>query len=511
MKKILIGIGVLGLVVVAGVFFWARSILATDTVRTALAGQISAAIGQPVSIDGIGVSLYPRVTVDLTNVSVGDSAQIQIQSLHIGTALGALLSRRVEHGVLRLDGARIELPLLPLALGTDPAPEGAPPGDTPFEIVSIDEVQLTNVELVSGGRTLRGDIEAIPQGAGVLLKRITLGAEDATFEATGEISSFDGPVGELSITSSAVDTDQLLAFFSDFSTAAGASPAVEGSASGTGASPRLTISIEADRATSGQLSIDALSGRATVTGDGIDVDPLSFGVFGGRYEGSLGLSLTDDEPAFMWHARLSDIDMDAATRFAGSPDTVTGRLSGEIELSGRGSDAAAAMSTAHGTARIEVTDGIVKNLGLVRSVVIATSGRSDAPSATSGTGSSDEPFSSLGGTLAIAGGAARTEDLHFESENLSLAAAGSLHLDGSAIDLTGTVRLSEALSEQAGRDLQRYTSEQGRVTLPATITGSASAPTVRVDLADMAKRAIRNRATQEAQEALKKGLGLLRR
>jgi hypothetical protein len=271
----------------------------------------------------------------------------------------------------------------------------------------------------------------------------------------------------------------------------------------------LAISIEADRATSGQLAIDALSGRATVTGEGIDVDPLSFGVFGGRYDGSLALSLTGDQPAFRWNARLSNIDMDSGTRFAGSPDTLTGRMSGEIELSGHGADAASAMSTARGTARVEVTDGIVKNLGLIRSVVIVTSGRSDAPGPTGD--SRDEPFSSLGATLAIGMGAARTQDLHFESENLNLEAAGSFQLDGSAIDLAGKVRLSKALSEQAGRDLQRYTLEEGRVTLPATITGSASAPSVRIDLADMTKRAIRNRATQEAQEALKKGLGLLRR
>jgi len=506
MKRILLGAGVVFLLVIAGLFFSARAILATDTVRMALAGQIASAIGQPVTIETIGASIYPRVTVDLTGVTIGDAGQIRVRSLHIVTALSALLSRRVEHGTVRLEGARIELPLLALAVGSEPESGAEPSGDSPLRIVSIDEVQLTNLEIVSGGRTLRGDIVAVPHGAGVVLRQMTLGVDDTTIEATGEISDFSGPVGELSITSNAIDTDALLAFFADFSSAAD-SPVT--SAPGVTASPKLAISIEAGRATSGQLAIDALSGRATVTGDTIDVDPLSFGVFGGRYEGSLALNLADDQPAFTWHARLSGIDMDAALRFAGSPAALTGQMSGEIELSGLGVDAASAMSTAQGTARIEVTDGIVKNLGLVRSVVIATSGRSDAPGPT--LDSRDEAFSRLGATLAIARGTARTKDLQFESENVSLEAAGALQLDGSTIDLAGRVQLSEALSEQAGRDLQRYTMERGRVTLPATITGSAGAPSVRIDVADMAKRAIRNRATQEAQEALKKGLGLLRR
>ena len=71
------------------------------------------------------------------------------------------------------------------------------------------------------------------------------------------------------------------------------------------------------------------------------------------------------------------------------------------------------------------------------------------------------------------------------------------------------MQLSDELSKQAGRDLIRYTQQGGRVTLPATITGSAEAPHVRIDIADMAKRALANRANEEAQKALKKGLGSL--
>ena len=69
------------------------------------------------------------------------------------------------------------------------------------------------------------------------------------------------------------------------------------------------------------------------------------------------------------------------------------------------------------------------------------------------------------------------------------------------------LQLSDELSQQAGRDLVRYTQQGGRVTLPATITGSAADPHVRLDVASLAKRAITNRANEEAQKAVKKGLG----
>jgi hypothetical protein len=80
-------------------------------------------------------------------------------------------------------------------------------------------------------------------------------------------------------------------------------------------------------------------------------------------------------------------------------------------------------------------------------------------------------------------------------------------LDGSAIDLKGNVLLSEALSQQAGRDLFRYTQQQGRVALPATVTGTAQAPVVRIDVAEAASRAVKNKFNEEAGKAINKALG----
>jgi hypothetical protein len=122
-------------------------------------------------------------------------------------------------------------------------------------------------------------------------------------------------------------------------------------------------------------------------------------------------------------------------------------------------------------------------------------------------GSTDEPFTRLGATLLIANGSASTQDLRFESKDLFLTGAGNVRLDGSAVNLAGKVQLSDELSKQAGSDLARYTAEEGRVTLPATITGPADNLSVRIDVADMAKRAI----TNELQKQLKSGLGGLLR
>lgn len=516
-KKILAAAAAFIVLIGIGAAVWARSILATDTVRSAIASQVSRAIGQPVTIGGIGASVFPRVTVDLEQVTIGQPPRIQIETLHIATNFRALLSRRIEHGTLRLSKARIELPLPAFGSGPASDPEADAAAGAAIEIASIDDIELRDVELVSGTRTLRGDIDASIEGQGIVLRSIELAADDTSIAASGRITDMSAPAGELTIKAGSLNLDNLIAFASDFASGAGVKHTSQAGAHQPGpdraaASPgtmNIAVTLEAPRATMGGLTIDKLSGRATLRADSLAVDPVSFGLFGGRYEGTLSVNLSGKTPAFRWNAALSSIDVAAASAFAGTPGVVTGRLSGKIDLSGSGADAGTAIKTARGTARVDVVDGIVKKLGLIRNVVIATSGREGAT--TSG-GSTDEPFTRLGATLRIGNGLASTDDLKFESTNLVLTAAGNVRLDATAVDLAGKVQLSDELSKQAGSDLTRYTAEQGRVTLPATITGPADNLSVKIDVADVAKRAITNRANEEAQKQLKKGLdGLLRR
>jgi uncharacterized protein involved in outer membrane biogenesis len=513
LKKVAIGVLVFVLVASVALFFWARSVFTQDTVRTALAAQLSESLGQPVVVGGIGAAIYPRVTVNLTDVTIGQPPRIQVSTLHVGTDFRALLSRRIEHAALRLSGAKVELPLPDFAVTSTSGPAaGEPSSGSPVEIVSIDEIVLNDVEIKSGSRTLRGDIEMVPQGNGVTLKKATLTAENSTIDITGQITDLSGPLGELSVKAGQLNFDRLLAFVSDFagsaglaSTGAASAPKPKGAAGANAPPMNIALSLVADGATMGTLVLDKLSGKARVTSDALLLEPVNFGIFGGKYDGSLTFSL-GDMPTFRLNAALAGVDMAAATKFAGSPDTITGRLTGKINLTGRGMDAVSAMNSARGTARVDITKGTVKNLGLVRTVVTSTSGRSGG-SAKSASGPANESFERLGATLAVANGSATTQDLRFESPDLLLAATGGLRLDGSAINLAGQVQLSEELTRQAGRDLVRYTQEQGRVTLPATITGSADNPQVRIDMAKVATRAITNKATEEAEKAINKSLG----
>src|SRR5262245_62097327 len=108
-KKVLIGVVVLTIVIASALFLWARSILTGDAVRATVERQFTKAIGQPVRIGTLGVAIFPRVTMTLGDVTMGQPARITVKTLHVGTDFRALLSRRIEHAALRLNGAHIEL------------------------------------------------------------------------------------------------------------------------------------------------------------------------------------------------------------------------------------------------------------------------------------------------------------------------------------------------------------------------------------------------------------------
>lgn len=534
-KKILIG-GLLAVVVLfGGLFFWARTVLTGDTVRTALAAQVEKAIGQPVSIGSIDATITPRVTLKLGDVRIGPPGKIVVGELNVGTDFNALLSRRIEHATMTLTQAHLELPLPAFTIASSSTPDAAAPTKPPVELVSIDEIVLHDVEVVSGGRTLRGDIEVQPQGTtGLAIRKIALGADKTTINVTGVISNFTGPVGELTVKAGDLNMEQLLAFVNDFNAGAGladasATPAppptppsaaaAPGAAAATPALPagmNLKLNLETDSTSMGGLTLSKLAGTAKIAEDGLTLNPVSFGIFDGQYQGSLNL-VPGKTLRFKGSSTLSNIDVALATKFGGSPDTITGRLSGKLDFAGSGDDPATVMKTVAGKARVDITNGIIRNLGLVNAVVTATSMRTGSLTQTATavkSGPSDEPFTKIGATLDIAGGSVTTSDFAMESKDLLLNAQGIIGLVASTVDLKGRVQLSDELSQQAGRDLLKYTQDQGRVTLPATVSGSLEAPSVKIDVGDMAKRALQNavneqkdKAKAQATEAVKKKLG----
>ncbi len=519
MKRIALGLAVLLILGSLGLALLARWVLTGDNVRAAVAAQLQAAIGQPVTIGGLGASIYPRVTMELTDVSIGQPTRIQLRRAHVGTDFRALLSRRIEHADVLVNGARIELPLPPFALPGATASDGsgASTSESPIEIASVDEIVLTDVSVISGGRTLQGAIEIVPQGSSVALRRVSLAADETTVEMTGAIDSLSPLKGRVEARATAVNFDRLLAFVSDFAAAPAPASATSASSPASGSlAGSLVFDLTLGRATTGALSLSDVRTTATVNPKDVTLSPLAFGVFNGRYEGSMHLTL-GEATRFRWQGNVSGIDTGSVMAFASTPNTITGTLAGTVALEGTGLEMAQALRTSRGTVRVDIANGSIAGLALVRTIVLATSGRggyaTSAQTAMTSQGTSREPerFSRLGATLALADGVIRTNDFAMQSTDVDLTGAGAVALATMATEVRGEVRLSNELSKKAGTDLYRYAQQDGRVTLPVTVSGPLTSLSVRIDVAEAASRAIRNRANEELNKAIERNIpGALR-
>jgi uncharacterized protein involved in outer membrane biogenesis len=513
MKRLALALTVLLILGGLGLALLARSVLTGDNVRAAVASQLASAIGQPVTIGELGASIYPRVTMELTDVRIGQPANIQLRQVHVGTDFRALLSRRIEHAAMRVTGARVELPLPPFALPGVGRSADAATSEPPVEIVSVDEIVLSDVTVVSGGRSLQGTIEMTPRGAGVDLRRVSLAADGTAVEMSGAIDSLSPFTGRLEARATEVNFDRVLAFFSDFTaSAASAGATAPASAPQAGSLPgRLVVDLTLGRATTGALTLADVRTTVTVSQQDMTLTPLVFGVFNGRYEGTMQLTV-GEATRFRWQGRVSGIDTGAMMRFAGTPNTITGTLAGTVALQGAGREMEKALRTSRGTARVDIANGSIAGLALVRTIVLATSGRggyaTSAETAVTSPGNSAEAarFSRLGASLVLADGVIRTNDFAMQSTDVDLTGAGALAAATMTTEVQGQVRLSPELSKQAGTDLYRYAQQDGRVTLPVTVSGPLAGLSVRIDLSQAASRAIQNRANEELNKAIERNL-----
>ena len=73
-----------------------------------------------------------------------------------------------------------------------------------------------------------------------------------------------------------------------------------------------------------------------------------------------------------------------------------------------------------------------------------------------------------------------------------------MRLRTGAIEARADVVLSPELTAQAGTDLRRYAQEDGRVIVPATVTGTLQQPRISLDIAAATRRALGNELKRRA-------------
>ncbi|MGH9218630.1 MAG: AsmA family protein [Vicinamibacterales bacterium] len=507
-KPLLIGLAVI-LIAVAGLAVAVRMLIDPERVRSTIAAQASDALGMPVSLEAASVSIWPRPRVNLSGLKVGEPASLTLDTIEVATALRALLSGRIEDAELTIADSTADLPALLATLdglaAETPAPppvEGTPP-DAPLTLVSVDTIALRNVRVSFEGGAANVSLDSALDGDRLDIRSFELASDVTNLKASGAIESLASRRGKLSITAETLDLDGMIALLSRPQGAQGAQGAQSAQSAQSAVEPfDLTFDVTAAKGRAGGVQFDNLKTTIHATANAVQMEPFGLGVFDGRVDGKVDINTSKPEPVLVVDAKFSGIDMRAVIAFAGQPEAISGRLAGELHVSGAGSEPAAALASAAGRGAMRITDGAIPNLHLVRAIVLAFG--KPAP----GSSASGDRFSSIAATMQLANNVVRFSTLSFASPDVDVDGGGTLNLSAGAIDVAGRARLSEALTAQAGRDLVRYTADANRVTVPITVTGQMSTPQVRVDAGAVLRRAAEN----EMKSQIKKGTeGLLDR
>jgi uncharacterized protein involved in outer membrane biogenesis len=461
LKNVLAVAGLLlALVLLAsGAFVWW---LRSDAVRQTIVTQASAAFGMPVQIDTARAAVFPRLGVELLNVTVGDPSRLRLDRVSFATGFRVIWTRRVEDADIQLTGGSLDASLLAALAGRlADTPAAKTPADTlgPLAIVSIRSIRLRDVTLSAGGERFPISVDASLQDDQLRLTNGVASVRDAAVQ-------FDGAV--------------------------------------TPRPFRLTADITAPDAMIGGHRAESLKARLNATPTAIVLDSITFELAGGHVQARASFDISRPNAPVNYRGRVSGIDVTRlGAAHGGQQKTVTGRLGATFAVDAPiDADSSALLENARGSIALDIRDGRMPGIEVVRQAVLRFANRADqAPRV-----DASDAFSELTASLALQSGAARLAQLTMKAEDFDITGNGTLSLVNWRIALDVDVTLTEALSQQAGRDLYRYARDGRRIVLPAIIGGTLFEPTATVDVGRAAGRALKNKAQEEIESFLERAL-----
>jgi uncharacterized protein involved in outer membrane biogenesis len=510
MRRIVLAvIVVLALLLAAAVVI--RQSLRQGPLLAAAEARLSDALGQPVTIRNIGVSVVPRLALTGRDVRVGDARReapgLAIGRVHILPRTQALFSGRIDIEEIQLDGLTIAV--LRDTDGQWHVPAAAPaPGASDDGRVSLERVRIVDGRIaIHDDARETGAIEAIEtmvtiEEGGLQLPDITARIGSATI--TGHART-DADSVRLAFSADAIRDDDLPVLLGLAGAERPGFLRLEGPAA-------LTADVRVNRSTlrvagTGTVSapnvlLDPLrlaqfESAFILDGDRLTFEPTTFQVHGGTHEGTVAVALSRSAPRWTAQSRLRDVDVNALlSALSGRDQRVDGRAAVTASLRGRLGHSLVESLT--GQADVVITNGVLRDFPLVAAVNRALR-LADA-------GGGDTRFERLTGAFALGESRARTENLALMAGHTHARLAGTIGFDRS-LALKGTAavsadRVAEAVASI--RELARLRRPGGEIQVPLTISGSADNPAFAVDVMSILEQGLEDEIKRRLRDLFKR-------
>ena len=245
------------------------------------------------------------------------------------------------------------------------------------------------------------------------------------------------------------------------------------------------------------------------------LDPVSMGLYDGRFNGRLASDLTRVPQSFEFSGEAENIDMDPfVADQTGMSDILMGRFTGRVAGQGAGTDSTTVIRSLEGEGVARIIDGQVGKLDVLRSVgqVAGVLGQRTLANLASESATGATRFSQLVGDFRIAGGALSFDSVLLRSAGFDLTGTGTVDMISSVMNGEFLLQFSPEVSAWMKQESSRaaelfWDSGSGRVVLPLGLSGTLDSARASVDWGAAAEDVARRTVERELTNALDNLLG----
>jgi AsmA protein len=234
------------------------------------------------------------------------------------------------------------------------------------------------------------------------------------------------------------------------------------------------------------------------------VNPVSADLYGGRLSGDM-LVAAASPARFSMRQNLAGINLGPLLKDFTGKNTLEGRGSVQLDLSGSGDTVARIKRGLNGTARLELKDGAVRGINVAqvirnaKSTIGAIRGN-ETPQTGTSSESDKTDFSELTASARITNGIARNDDMLIKSPLLRIGGAGEVDVGADKLDYLVKATVVSTLQGQGGPELE---SLKG-LTVPVKLSGPFNAIQWKIDFAGMAGELARQKVDEKKEEVRSK-------
>lgn len=229
--------------------------------------------------------------------------------------------------------------------------------------------------------------------------------------------------------------------------------------------------------------------------------PISADIFDGTYKGDVRLNASGSTAVLAVDETIKGVSLKSLAGAMFEEQNISGTISGNFKLTGRGNDTAQIQKTLNGTMTMGVLDGAWEGVDLWYELRRARAllKKEAAPEP------SDNPrtkFSSLSATGVVTNGIFKNDDFRAEMPFMQVDGRGSVNIPEATVDYRMSARVlnkPELAGDASAEELEDLT----KTVIPIRISGPLSDPSIKPDVEDMLKQRVEEEVKDKLKDKLK--------